>query len=458
MTVNKSIFICDNCGAKSPKWQGRCSACGEWNTLSEQKLITGNGTKKASLNARAGSPVLLSEVDGSKQPRFDTGIAEFDLVLGGGIVPGSLVLLGGDPGIGKSTLALQLANHLATEGKQVLYVSGEESLGQIKMRNERLKTHSDLRVIPETDLETVAMTLIQEKPDAVVIDSIQTLNSQNVNGVAGGVSQLSYATNLLMKVAKENSIAILIIGHVTKEGMLAGPKTIEHMVDAVLYLEGERFGNLRLLRSSKNRFGSVGEVGVFDMQEDGLKEVSNTAGMFLEEHNDKLPGSCITAIMEGNKALLLEVQALTNTSNFGYPKRTTSGFDVNRLQLIIAILQKTLKINLGNQDVYINVAGGFRVEERAVDLPVALAILSSYYGDSLPAGTLAFGEIGLLGEVRPVAQMDKRLREAVKLGFGIAITANNQKLQKSISLQQVKSVLDLKKYFKSSDKIQNRAK
>lgn len=453
MANQKTYYICDNCGVKAPKWQGRCAACGEWNTLIEQKVTTTVAGKKVANFGSIGEPQSLAEVEVTKTPRYQTGMSEFDLVLGGGIVPGSLVLLGGDPGIGKSTLALQLANYLTVGKTVVLYVSGEESMSQIKMRNERLHGTQKLQVLTETDLENVVVTIVHAKPSVVIIDSIQTLNSQNINGVAGGVSQLAYTTNLLMRVAKENHIAILIIGHVTKEGMLAGPKTIEHMVDAVLYLEGERFGNLRLLRSTKNRFGSVGEVGVFDMQEDGLKEVSNTAGMFLEERRIGLPGSCVTAVLEGNKVLLLEVQALTSTSNFGYPKRTTSGFDVNRLQLIIAILQKTLKVNLGNQDVYINIAGGFKIEERAADLPVALAILSSYFGESLPDNVVAFSEIGLLGEVRPVSQLDKRWKEASKLGFKNVMTAAHSNYKSKLKgLEIIQSLQQLNTYFKGLSK------
>ncbi len=432
MVTPKKQFICENCGGVTPRWQGKCPNCGEWNTLKEQTVSMRPAGNKSVLGT-PGKPQLLSEVSGEQTRRFTTGMSEFDEVLGGGMVPGSLILLGGDPGIGKSTLALQLAGYLSNQGRAVLYISGEESAQQIKMRNSRLSGHEDLQVMPETDLETVIATMAAGGYDAVIIDSIQTLNSQSVNGVVGGVSQLSYATNALMRVAKENNIATVLIGHVTKEGMLAGPKTIEHMVDVVLYLEGERFGSLRLLRSAKNRFGSVGEVGVFDMREEGLVEVANPSALFLEHRDKPLAGSCTTAILEGNKVMLLEVQALTSTTSFGYPKRTTSGFDVNRLQLIIAILQRSLKLNLNNQDIYINVAGGFKMEERAADLPVALAILSSYTGNALPADTIAFGEIGLLGEIRNVSQSEKRIKEAKKLGFKNTITSASIKTVQKIS-------------------------
>ncbi len=325
MAIPKKQFVCTNCGNTTPKWQGRCLQCGEWNTLIEQMVKGGSST--ASDRALAGKVQQLSDVSDQKQSRFTSGMLEFDEVLGGGIVPGSLILLGGDPGIGKSTLALQLASNISESksADSVLYVSGEESAQQIKLRSSRLSASSDISVFTETDLDIVISTVIATQPKIVIIDSIQTLNSQSVNGVVGGVSQLSYATNSLMRLAKEHHVAIILIGHVTKEGMLAGPKTIEHMVDVVLYLEGDKYGNLRLLRSSKNRFGSVGEVGIFDMQENGLVEVPNPAAMFLEHRDQPLPGSCVTATLEGNKVLLVEIQALTNTTTLSYPRRVASG-------------------------------------------------------------------------------------------------------------------------------------
>lgn len=398
---------------------------------SSQGVFGGSG----GVGAAAGVVQLLSEISTKEQNRFSSGMSEFDTVLGGGLVPGSLILLGGDPGIGKSTLALQLAGNVAggKDLQTVLYVSGEESSHQLKMRAGRLSAGTDISVLTETDLDVVISTVVSVQPSLVIIDSIQTLNSTSVNGVVGGVSQLSYATNALMRLAKEQGVAIILIGHVTKEGMLAGPKTIEHMVDVVLYLEGDRFGALRILRSSKNRFGSVGEVGIFEMQEVGLIEVPNPAAMFLEHRDKPLPGSCVTAILEGNKVLLIEIQALTNTTTLSYPRRVASGFDVNRLQLLIAIMQKSLGINLANQDVFINVAGGFKVAERAADLPVVLAILSSYYGKTLPASSLSFGEVGLLGEVRKVSQTEKRVKEAKKLGFDNIIAVDKFKSLQIVS-------------------------
>jgi DNA repair protein RadA/Sms len=397
--------------------------------------------------------VKLSELTVNQAERFSTGIREMDTVLGGGMVPGSMVLLGGDPGIGKSTLALQLAVNVSRAGESVIYVSGEESAQQIRLRSRRLVAQDDIAVLAETNLETVLDTLSIEKPHLAIVDSIQTMNSAQVNGVVGGVSQIAFATNALMRLAKEHHITILIIGHVTKEGMLAGPKTLEHMVDTVLYLEGERFMTLRLLRATKNRFGSAGEVGVFEMTESGLEEVANPSALFLENRGRHLAGSCSTAIIEGNKVLLVEVQALTNATSFGYPKRTVSGFDLNRLQLILAILQKHLNTPVNNQDVYINVAGGFAIDERAADLPVALAILSSFSTIPLPDDLLAFGELGLVGEVRGVSQAAKRLREAEKLGFAKVILGGQKfsDLDKKFtkldiqSIDTVRQLLDLLK-------------
>ena len=415
--ATKTVYICENCNFQSPRWQGKCPSCEQWNTFVEKVVQTTKKTAAFSALAGSSGPVQLSQVEQTKVPRLNTGIGELDLVLGGGLVPGSVVLLGGDPGIGKSTLALQLANLLEAAKQSVLYISGEESAQQIAMRNQRLELKQDLTVFPETDLEVALAAMEQMRPAVVIVDSIQTLSSTEAGGVTGGVAQLSFVTNQLIRLAKRLHVAIILIGHVTKEGMLAGPKTIEHMVDCVLYLEGERLGNLRILRSSKNRFGSIGEVGVFEMRDVGLVEVANASGMFLEHKDKPMAGSCTTALMEGNKVLLVEIQALTNTTNASYPRRVASGFDANRLQLLIAIVQKTLGINLSNQDVYVNVAGGFKVSERAADLPVVMAVLSSYYGKAWPKGTIAYGEVGLLGEVRQVSQAEKRSKEAKKLGF-----------------------------------------
>lgn len=449
MAKSRSVYVCNNCGFKTSSWQGKCPSCSQWNTLAE--VLAPAGSSQSS-TAKPGVVVRLSELEEQNLARFSTGSTEFDEVLGGGIVPGSLILLGGDPGIGKSTLALQAAVNISKAGKKVLYVSGEESAHQINLRKNRLDNKTDLLILPETDLATILATLASETPDFVIIDSIQTVRAEEVNGVVGGVSQIAFGTNSLMRAAKFSHCAILIIGHVTKEGMLAGPKTLEHMVDTVLYLEGERFMSLRLLRCNKNRFGSSGEVGVFEMNEQGLKQVLNPSLFFLENRDVSLPGSCITATLEGNKVLLLEVQGLTNPSNFGYPKRTTSGFDLNRLQLILAILQKTLKATVATSDVYVNVAGGFNASERAIDLPAALAILSSYKNKALPKGTVAIGELGLLGEIRGVSQIETRLKEAEKLGFtkvicGGPVRDDLIKKYKKLEISFVRQVKDLEKLF-----------
>lgn len=408
MTKSSVIFLCSNCQYKSPRWQGKCPNCGQWNTLEEKQQAAGKRQQ-----GKASAPMDLGSVDLSLQKRIITGISEFDSVVGEGLVPGSLVLLGGDPGIGKSTLALQLSMQL---GDGVLYVSGEESVHQIKLRASRVSKTHELQVLAETDLSTVLATVEASHPALVVIDSIQTMYSDEASGVAGGVSQVTNAVQQLMRLAKQNHITFIIIGHVTKEGYLAGPKTLEHMVDTVLYLEGERFASFRILRCVKNRFGTTNEVGVFEMVREGLVEVKNPSQLFLGEEQMQASGNVITSVMEGSRALLLEIQALTSVTNFGYPKRTTAGFDNNRLQLLTAILSKRAGLNLSNQDIYINVVGGIKIDEPAADLAVALAIVSSLK-DSVMTGAVVIGELGLSGEVRFVPNLEKRVKEAQKLGF-----------------------------------------
>ena len=408
MPKSSTIFICSNCQFRAPRWQGKCPSCGEWNTLEEKKVLSGSNATGQVFEA-----IDLSLVELSGHQRIQTEIGEFDEVVGGGLVPGSLVLLGGDPGIGKSTLALQLSMNLTG---QVLYVSGEESVQQIKLRASRInKTHA-LEVLAETDLAAVLATIEAKHPKIAVIDSIQTMYSEELSGVAGGVAQVTGAVQKIMRLAKQNHITFIIIGHVTKEGYLAGPKTLEHMVDTVLYLEGERFASFRILRCVKNRFGTTNEVGVFEMASGGLKEVKNPSELFLGEESVKASGNAITSIVEGSRALLLEIQALTSSTNFGYPKRTTAGFDNNRLQLLCAILAKRVNLNLSNQDIYINVVGGIKVDEPAADLAVALAIVSSLK-DIVIEKTVIIGELGLSGEVRFVPNLEKRIKEAEKMGF-----------------------------------------
>ena len=413
MPKSTTQFVCENCGYKTAKWQGKCGNCGEWNTLQQQRVLVSGGGRGQQSGAQASAPISLGDVETASHQRLQTQIGEFDDVVGGGIVPGSLVLLGGDPGIGKSTLALQLSMKVPDK---VLYVSGEESVQQIKYRANRINTKHNLSVLAETDLETVLSTVEATHPQLVVIDSIQTMYAEAATGVAGGVAQVTYAVQRIMRLAKTYHISFIIIGHVTKEGYLAGPKTLEHMVDTVLYLEGERFASFRILRCVKNRFGTTNEVGVFEMQSGGLEEVKNPSQLFLGDAGIKATGNIITSVVEGSRALLLEIQALTSITNFGYPKRTTAGFDANRLQLLTAILSKRANINVSNQDIYVNVVGGIKITEPGADLAVALAIVSSLK-DIVISDTVVMGELGLSGEVRFVSNLEKRIREAEKLGF-----------------------------------------
>ncbi|MBL8030497.1 MAG: DNA repair protein RadA [Candidatus Doudnabacteria bacterium] len=436
MAKQSIVYICSNCGYKTPRWQGKCSNCNEWNTLEKSQI---SNIKHQIGTATAGKMVDLSEIAENQKMRIKTGIEEFDGVLGGGIVPGSLVLLGGDPGIGKSTLALQLCLNIREQS--VLYVSGEESASQIKLRAGRISKSHTLQVLADTDLDVVLATILEHKPDLVVIDSIQTLYSEEASGVAGGVAQVTGAVQKIMQTAKQNHISFIIIGHVTKEGYLAGPKTLEHMVDTVLYLEGERFAAFRILRCVKNRFGTTNEVGVFEMQGQGLVEVKNPSQLFLGEDSIKASGNIITSVMEGSRALLLEIQALTSVSNFGYPKRTTSGYDNNRLQLITAILSKRAGLNLSNQDIYINVVGGLKIEEPAADLAVAVAIISSIK-DQVLDGTIIVGELGLSGEVRFVPNLEKRIKEAEKLGFKQIICPKTKVTTGKIKILPVRTLGD----------------
>lgn len=436
MSKNTTIFECSNCGYQSPRWQGRCPECSKWDTFQQEQAPSAQSV--AVSKAAPGKVINLAEFkDNQKTKRTKTGIDELDNVLGGGLVQGSLIMLGGDPGIGKSTLALDAALNLSKSGEKVLYISGEESAIQIKDREGRLNKNIPLDFLAETNLEVILSTLEKNNYTLAVIDSIQTIFSNEVNGVTGGVSQIVYATNALMKYAKGSSTSLVLIGHVTKEGILAGPRTLEHMVDVVLYLEGERYGMFRLLRGVKNRFGSVGEVGLFEMTGEGLKEVLNPSAMFLEGRSSGKSGSCVSVVLEGNKVLLVEVQALVSKSSGGYPARRSSGFDANRLQLILAIMQKHLELPIQNFDVYLNVAGGIKLEERAGDLSVVMAVLSSFYNQAVPDTIAAYGEVGLGGEIRQVSSFDKRKKEATKLGF-----------TKTVSSKEIKSIKDLGNYFR----------
>lgn len=413
-------YICTECGAQYPRWMGRCEQCGNWNTLTEE--ITEPSGPHRSSSAKAARVTDIADAEKDNLKRIESGLLEFDQVLGGGIVPGSLVLLGGYPGIGKSTLILQIASNIS----QTLYISGEESERQIQMRAERLSINKGLLLLTETNIETVIATILAEKPTLAVIDSIQTMYSTDIPGMPGSVSQLSLCTSKLMNLAKENHIAIILIGHVTKEGNIAGPRVLEHLVDVVLYLEGDRFGSFRILRGVKNRFGSTNETGIFEMLESGMEPVKNPSEIMIAERAHKSPGSVIFPAMEGTRPLLVEIQALSSATTFGYPKRTASGFDLNRLNLLSAVLQKRCGLNLSTQDIYLNVAGGISVREPAADLAVALSIASVFKNKNIPDDVVIFGEVGLAGEVRSVNNIDKRLAEAEKLGFKTAIVPKSK--------------------------------
>lgn len=437
---NKTIYFCQNCGHEENKWLGQCPACKEWNTFVEETVVTKAPGKARSAAGRAGDAktLTLSEIEHQQEERYSSHIAELDRVLGGGIVPGSLVLVGGDPGIGKSTLLLQVCQQIAADERPVLYISGEESLQQIKMRAERIGTFNDsLKLLCETNLDTIREIIEREKPQAVVIDSIQTMSSDLVSSAPGSVSQVRESTNVLLQLAKGLAITVFIVGHVTKEGQVAGPRVLEHMVDTVLYFEGERYASYRILRSVKNRFGPTHEIGVFEMAGEGLKEVPNPSEYMLEGKPDNAPGSVVVCCMEGTRPMLVEVQALVAKTSFGYPRRTASGCDYNRLNLLIAVLSKRLGIDMSEQDAYVNIAGGLKLNEPAIDLGIVMALVSSYRDKMIDEQTIAFGEVGLSGEVRGVTSPKQRVLEAKKLGYTTCL------LPKSC-LRQVKDVDGIK--------------
>ena len=429
MAKAKTIFVCSDCGYESPKWLGKCPACNSWNTFyeeKEQKVTTIDGKTK-----EAARPKALSSVEGKVSVRMTTGYGELDSVLGGGLVKGSLILVGGEPGIGKSTLILQLCDKLSKDGK-VLYVSGEESAEQVKLRADRLGILSDnIMFLGETDIDAIDNEIMNMNPKLVVIDSIQTMYSNDITSAPGTVSQVREITARVMRVCKQNQITTIIIGHVTKDGNIAGPRVLEHMVDTVLYIEGERYFSYRMVRSVKNRFGSTNEIGMFEMQNEGMCEVTNPSSILITEGNDKYSGSVIICTIEGTRPLLVEVQALTTMSVYGIPKRTANGVDFNRLALLIAVLEKRASLSLGNQDVYLNVVSGMRISEPAVDLGVALVVASSYKNISIPKDIAVIGEVGLTGEIRRVNLIEKRLKEVERLGFKrCVIPENNRKLLK----------------------------
>lgn len=422
MAKRKTKFSCQDCGYESAKWMGKCPGCGAWNTLVEEVEAPTSGSRSTFGFGRNQSikskPQQITKIASEKEPRVTTKMGEFNRVLGGGIVPGSLVLIGGDPGIGKSTLMLQISAMLANMDLPVLYISGEESIKQTKLRADRLGVTSDqLYVLAETNLYDITQQIEEVKPSFVVIDSIQTMYKEEVTSAPGSVTQVRECTGELMKIAKNNGIPIFIVGHVTKEGAIAGPRILEHMVDAVLYFEGERHHTFRILRSVKNRFGSTNEMGIFEMKEEGLREVLNPSEIFLEERAHGAAGSTIVASMEGTRPVLVEIQALISPSSFGNPRRMATGVDHNRVPLLMAVLEKRVGLMLQNQDAYIKVTGGVKLDEPAIDLAIAVSIASSFRDQATLPDDIFIGEVGLTGEIRRVSRIEQRVQEAAKLGF-----------------------------------------
>lgn len=429
----KTVFSCQACGYQSPKWLGRCPECSAWNTLVEEIVASSEGLRSVHpILERQSVPQPLIEIRTSEEERVPTFINEFDRVLGGGIVPGSMVLIGGDPGIGKSTLLLQAVAGLARNGKKVLYVSGEESLRQVKMRAERLGVEgAGVMVLAETSVDDIIKTIVEVSPEAVVIDSIQTVYMPELQSAPGTVSQVRESAGRLMQVAKKTGIPFFIVGHVTKEGALAGPKVLEHLVDTVLYFEGDRGHAYRILRSIKNRFGSTNEVGVFEMKGSGLNEVVSPSEVFLAERPRGASGSVVVGCMEGSRPLLVELQALVSYTSFGIPRRTSLGVDYNRVSLLVAVLEKRAETSFLNQDIFVNVAGGIKIDEPAVDLGIVLALASSLRNQAIDPQLVVFGEVGLTGEVRAISQAEMRIREAAKMGFSRCLLPKSNTAQVS---------------------------
>lgn len=433
----KTIYICENCGTTSPKWLGRCPECDAWNSFQED-VVAKNGKRNHQGIEQKPTPLHQTKTN---EKRIATNIGELDRVLGGGIIEGSLTLLSGEPGIGKSTLTLKICEGVAAEKENVLYISGEESPQQISLRAKRLGiTSENLNILGETNLENLMATLESTKPGFVVIDSIQVMSSAEIPSIAGSMNQVRFCTESFMGFAKQNNIPVLIIGHVTKDGNLAGPKVLEHLVDTVLLIEGDRYQNLRVLRGLKNRYGSTNEVGLFEMTDEGLREVSDASKMFLEGRKEGAFGSAITTIVEGTRPLLLEIQALTSTTPFGYPKRAASGYDVNRLQLLLAVIQKHLRINISSHDVYINVVGGFKINDPSTDLAVIMAIISSLYKTPLQDENVFIGEVGLSGELRSVPQLKKRIQESQKIGFTTIYTPSTKEKTDGMTVHELSDI------------------
>ncbi len=445
--AKSTAFFCKECGYESAKWLGQCPGCKEWNTFVEEPVA--KKVKGVVTSDSKSKPTLLKDISVINDERIQTGFNELDRVLGGGIVRGSLVLIGGDPGIGKSTILLQMCRNLSLTNKKVLYISGEESLKQIKIRADRIGEFNDtIELLCETNLEYIEESLKEGKPDVAIIDSIQTVYRDDISSAPGSVSQVRESTNILMQLAKKNAITIFIVGHVTKEGVVAGPRVLEHMVDTVLYFEGDRYASYRILRAVKNRFGSTNEIGVFEMQEDGLQEVTNPSEYMLNGRPDNASGSVVTCSIEGTRPMLVEIQALACRTNFGMPRRTAAGTDYNRVNLLLAVIEKRLNMNFGECDVYVNMAGGIKLNEPALDLGLVMALISSYKDRSISEKIIAFGEVGLSGEVRAVNMVDRRVAEAVKLGFETCIlpqvsmdTVKNIKGIKLIGVKNIKEIM-----------------
>ena len=450
-----SIFFCQSCGYESSKWMGQCPGCKEWNTFVEEVVDKKSAGTLAKQKATASEAKVLplSQIEMTYDKRVSTDMKELDRVLGGGIVQGSMVLVGGDPGIGKSTLLLQVCRNLSEHNIKVLYISGEESLQQIKIRAERIGNFGDsLKLLCETNLDIIKAVIDREKPQIVVIDSIQTMFNEEVSSAPGSVSQVRESTGVLMQIAKGMGISIFIVGHVTKEGVVAGPRVLEHMVDTVLYFEGDRHAAYRILRGVKNRFGSTNEIGVFEMRQDGLVEVENPSEYMLRGKPEGASGSVVACSMEGTRPILLEVQALVCHSNFGIPRRTAAGTDFNRVNLLMAVLEKRLGLKLGDCDAYVNIAGGIKMNEPAIDLGIVLALISSYKDKPIDEKTICFGEVGLSGEVRAVNMAEQRVQEAKKLGFEVCILPEvcrkSMTEVKGIRLVGVSNLLDAMNYLK----------
>jgi DNA repair protein RadA/Sms len=431
----KTLFCCQSCGYQTPKWMGKCPDCGAWDSFVEERLAGGSSRGSlGALSAPRSEPVSIDSIDLTTEQRLCTGIKEFDRVLGGGLVAGTLVLIGGDPGIGKSTLMLQALYGLAFQGQKVLYISGEESIRQIRLRSKRLDTVSpNLLVVSEVEIEAILAMIDTTRPSVLVIDSIQTMFNGDLTSAPGSVSQVRESTVRLMLMAKKTGIPTLLVGHVTKEGAIAGPKLLEHMVDTVLYFEGDRNHIFRILRAVKNRFGSTNEIGVFEMKDQGLDEVANPSAVFLSERPAGAPGSAVTASMEGTRPILVELQSLASATNFGTPRRTILGLDANRVALLAAVMEKKLGMHLMGYDIFMNVAGGVKVVEPAVDMAIVAAIASSFLDKPIADGTVVLGEIGLTGEVRAIGQVDNRISECRKMGFTrCLVPAGNRKRLSSI--------------------------